>query len=753
MINIRFKILLKRLLSIFISTLIFFSSSTSNLNAEALVYSYGSASINNTNGFLVSQIENEQVFYPFIPGHIYRIDISGAVNPNTFWVGICNDNKKPGTNDNICNPSARNYTNDGDFSITFTNIDSTWFDVWGNCQGFGLCSITGLKLFDLSTDLPAQPKITIINNVLNDNGGTLTTSDFVINIGGSDQTARTINADENGIDVELNEGIYDITESNHVGYGVSYSSDCSGTILAGEEKECVITNNDIAPTITLIKEVVGGTSDVNAFGMSLNGNIVSSGVPTEVTANLSITINESGLENYEFVSITGNGCPSDLDESVILLPGENITCIITNKYIVPVTKVFVIPGLGASWNLDAFVNCKLSGYGGSWNLAPYAESVYNPILEVLPSKGWTVIPFYYDWRKDVRENSQILKDLINSRVVPEEKVNIVGHSMGGLVTRNYLETQSGGKAAKFLAVGTPNKGSSFAYPVIAGGEVWTDNLMIKIASTLFLNRCGTPDSIYNLLPTYNYLKDIRTGQIKDVGGMTVKNSYLPTNFDYSSWNVKIGTLIGTGTPTLKLIDVIKDPKWTDGKPIKKEFVNEGDGTVLVDSAQIDGVSGETINQSHSGVIASDEAIDKILKFLGSPGIDDPEYREDKSALILIGYPNGFSITDQNGKVTTSKDGMIAIMDPESGDYKLKFDSGTTSTDFIIAQFLSNGQTEYKEYKFKGNVREKVIKFNSKKTQRDILHDINEYQKPHFFVPKLPKFWFGFWNFWNKFRKR
>lgn len=597
-----------------------------------------------------------------------------------------------------------------------------------------------------------QSSLKIKTHVENNNGGTLTASDFSINIGGSDQTTKTINGSENGIDVELNEGVYEITEGDHTGYKVSYSSDCSGTISAGEEKECVITNDDIAPTITLTKEIIGGTGDVNAFGMSLNGSTVSSGVSMEVSANLPIIINESGLENYEFVSITGEGCPENLGKSVTLLPGENLSCVITNRYIVPVTKVFVVPGLGASWNLDAFITCKTSGYDGSWNLAPYAESVYNPVLSVLPSKGWTVVPFYYDWRRDIRENSPVLKDLINSKIVPGEKVDILAHSMGGLVARNYLETESGGQAAKFLAVSTPNKGSSFAYPLIAGSEVWTDNLIVRIGSSLLLNHCGIPSSIYNLLPTYNYLKDSRTGQIKEVSGLAIKNNYLPKNFDYSSWNVKVGTLAGTGVPTLKLIDVTKDPKWADGKPVRKEFVNEGDGTVLTESAQINGADNQTINQSHSGVIASDEAIDKILKFFGSPGIDDPQYKEDRSALVLIGYPNNFSVTDKNGKVKNSKDGMIAIMNPESGSYRLKFTGSATSTDLIIAQFLSNGQTEYKEYKFKGVVEEKILEFDSKKTRKDILHNIGKYSEPHFLPPKFPKFWFDFWRFWGRFKR-
>ena len=47
------------------------------------------------------------------------------------------------------------------------------------------------------------------------------------------------------------------------GYAASYSADCTGTIAIGETKTCTVTNDDIAPTLTVIKHVIndnGGTA-------------------------------------------------------------------------------------------------------------------------------------------------------------------------------------------------------------------------------------------------------------------------------------------------------------------------------------------------------------------------------------------------------------------------------------------------------------------------------------------------------------
>lgn len=606
-----------------------------------------------------------------------------------------------------------------------------------------------------------SPNITVIKKIVNDNGGNKEASAFTININDNIATPSVFIASQSGTLVTLSPGSYSITETTQSEYLTTYSTDCKGFIANGDSKICTITNDDIAPTVTLIKNITNNTggAGLNDFGMSVGGNVVTSGTAIEVDANKPIVINETGLTNYNFVSITGENCPAQLGETSVLSLGQNIICTITNDYIplpptISITKIFMIPGLGASWNVDALINCKNTGYSSSWSLAPYAKDIYNPLLSILPTKGWTVIPFYYDWRQDVTTNAPKLNNLINTSTQENEKIDIVGHSMGGLIGRNYLESQSGGKSSKFLSVGTPNQGSALAYPTVINKEIWTNDLIEKIATTLFINHCGVPDSIKNLLPTYNYLRDTKTKQLKDISTMITKNNYLPTNFVSDFWGVKVGTLAGTGQKTLKIIDVVKDPKWPDGKPLWNEYSNEGDGTVLVSSVQIPGAfSNEVINQSHSGIIASDEGIDKILKFLGSPGIDDPEYVEHKSALILVGYPGSFYITDKTGNVTNSENGMVAIMDPKDGDYQLQIIPTSNTTSFIVGQFFFNGQTEYKEYKFKSLVQEpKVLEFNSKHPKRDILHEVKEYNAPHLPFPYFPKFWFKFWDFWGKFHK-
>lgn len=441
-----------------------------------------------------------------------------------------------------------------------------------------------------------------------------------------------------------------------------------------------------------------------------------------------------------------------------------------------VSKVVFLPGFGGSWNADAILNCKTNGYSGEWVLAPYANEVYKNILDSLSSDGWDTKPFYYDWRQDVRNNASVLSSFINNNSLANEKVDLVAHSMGGLVSRAYLESQNGQKVDSFISAGSPYQGVAKSYPAWSGGEIWDDNLFSKIATTIYLKRCGGATSnnrvtvqnnipsIQNVLPINNYLRN-SNNQLKPVANMIAKNNWQPTSFNSPFWGVRVGTLSGTGFPTLKIIKVnnpsnhdISLGNWLDGKPTRKEYVNQGDGSVLSQSSQITGADNQTINQNHVGLVASNEGINKIKTFLGTPVANNfnfvksanaaslPNnsiYIEPNSALVLIGFPGNFWVTDKDGKVTHDENGVITFTNPTKENYQLDIVPQANDTLFIVAQFLPNGQVLYKEYHFNNlQPKAKVINFDPKDNSSDILKDKKDFKKPHF--PE--NWWRWFWRF-------
>lgn len=389
-----------------------------------------------------------------------------------------------------------------------------------------------------------------------------------------------------------------------------------------------------------------------------------------------------------------------------------------------VNKVVIVPGFGGSWNTDAILNCKVSGYSGDWDISPFAKEIYSPLLSSIRYSGLEAKPFYYDFRRDVRENAQLLNDYINENSAPDEKVNFVGHSMGGLVGRSYMEQESGGKLKNYLSVGTPHKGVVFSYPLVAGNEIWDKSLPIKIAATILIKRCGIPPSANNTLPIFDYLTNASTNVLKPITSMINQNNYLPTSFEFPFWGVRVGTLAGTGYNTLKEIKVINNNKWPDGKPVGEVNTKLGDGTVLLSSAQLpDSETNLIINEDHRNIIKSKTGVQNILDFLSDTQTTNVTTTvTSDSALVLISFPGNLWIKDENGKVSQSTQGALMISNPKTSNYEINIVPQSSETLLIAAQFLPNGKIFYKEYKLKGiKPINKKVNFNLEKPKEDIVY--------------------------------
>jgi pimeloyl-ACP methyl ester carboxylesterase len=110
--------------------------------------------------------------------------------------------------------------------------------------------------------------------------------------------------------------------------------------------------------------------------------------------------------------------------------------------------------------------------------------------------------FPYDWRRDNRANARILKRLIDKRLkcwrasgAPDAKVILIAHSMGGLVSRYYLEVLEGWQDSRALfTFGTPYRGSLKAVNFLANGY---KQLFLDLTDVM-----RSLTSVYQLLPIY-----------------------------------------------------------------------------------------------------------------------------------------------------------------------------------------------------------------------------------------------------------
>ncbi len=129
-----------------------------------------------------------------------------------------------------------------------------------------------------------------------------------------------------------------------------------------------------------------------------------------------------------------------------------------------------------------------------------------------------VYPFGYDWRQpldlveaqfeafidEVIERTKLMKHYHQPWFMDHPKVNLVGHSMGGLVIAGYMEKNGGlGKVAKVVTIASPFKGSFEAIVKIATG---TANLGTSPPSSREREAARITPSLYHLLPTCEGIK-------------------------------------------------------------------------------------------------------------------------------------------------------------------------------------------------------------------------------------------------------
>ncbi len=222
------------------------------------------------------------------------------------------------------------------------------------------------------TNDDVAPSLTLDKVIINDNGGNAFESDWTLEAdGGLLGTLQGTGAVGN-IDVQsgssFKAGIYSLNESSSIsGYNSSLWS-CvknGGSAVEGSTIElgvgdiavCTITNNDNAPTLRIVKEIVndnGGNLTVEDFDIKLDGTELSfdegiisgntvtyTSILTTVESNKEYNLTENNLSGYE----EGNwNCVNYMTGAPVSYPvtleeGQDVICTITNDDIQPLLTV------------------------------------------------------------------------------------------------------------------------------------------------------------------------------------------------------------------------------------------------------------------------------------------------------------------------------------------------------------------------------------------------------------------------------
>ncbi len=203
-----------------------------------------------------------------------------------------------------------------------------------------------------------QPGTLVVKKVvINDDGGTKAATDFSFSVNGGTAAQFVTDPDLNPIDplmgknsLTVNAGGYTITEPEVEGYTTSYDNCEDVNVAAGGTTTCTITNDDDAPTLSLVKVVVndnGGSALASAWTLtatSASDSFSDEGAqhgtlnqatygPIDVVANEEYTLSESGgPSGYSpsSWSCSIDGGASVPGDKITLSEGQSGVCTITN---------------------------------------------------------------------------------------------------------------------------------------------------------------------------------------------------------------------------------------------------------------------------------------------------------------------------------------------------------------------------------------------------------------------------------------
>lgn len=299
--------------------------------------------------------------------------------------------------DNVDKAWDTTYTlSPGSYTASETNLAGYLASDWGtDCDAGGSVSLAygDAKTCTITND-DIAPTLRLVKEVSNDDNGNATSADWDLTATGT--SGFTDSGDSVAFHTMLAGEAYVLSESTVTGYLQEGTWICDGGTLIGstvslgldEDVTCTVTNNDIAPRLTLTKVVNnnnGGTALPDDFALTVGGAGVLSGVTNSYDANIALALDETLVTGYSFVSLTGDPkCPSILGGMVALDEGENVACTITNDDDAPsltLRKIVINDNGGlaeaSDWNLSASGPTPISGAGGATSDPEFDAGTYD----------------------------------------------------------------------------------------------------------------------------------------------------------------------------------------------------------------------------------------------------------------------------------------------------------------------------------------------------------------------------------------
>lgn len=275
---------------------------------------------------------------------------------------------------------------------------------------------------------------------------------------------------------------------------------------------------------------------------------------------------------------------------------------------------------------------------------------YETMAERLREAGYDVYRFGYDWRLSNATLADRLAALIDK--TQRDRVDIVAHSMGGLLATSYVRQHGGSRVRRLVTLGTPYLGTPGAVKTLELGD-YVKNAVGYFLRDEFVAIFKNNASWYQLLPSPDYFALTGHGYIRKVvrgerGVAEELDTYDASRAFIASrpWaNPKLlagnealhSTLelqrtlrmvdayfiVGDGHRTVGKVDFVFESR--DGSEVFDDcepHVTNGDGSVVLASATIGGRTesihpGHTyfVSEEHSDLLNSEVVISQVRAIL------------------------------------------------------------------------------------------------------------------------------------------
>lgn len=278
--------------------------------------------------------------------------------------------------------------------------------------------------------------------------------------------------------------------------------------------------------------------------------------------------------------------------------------------------VIIIPGILGS-----------SDKNGAWVIDPIFHT-YDDLIATLDANGYTpgadLFTMPYDWRQSNILTALQLRDRINDvqAICNCNKVDLVAHSMGGLVARQYIQFDKyENDVDQLIFLGTPHLGAPKDYLIWEAGEndVTRQDRFIRFflakeaKKARFLSlfdyvRNKPIPSVQELLPIYDYLRDKSSGNyLRSYPNNYPQNIFLENlkqdaaNLFNKGINITniVGELSASSTiDTIRVVASTNPPLWEHGYP-------DGFDEFSSDKGLERGIGDKTVPLSSSAFIVND----------------------------------------------------------------------------------------------------------------------------------------------------